>query len=309
MDTSPSLRGLQAFEAAARTGSFAEAARELSVSPAAVSQLIRTLEDHVGRTLFQRLNRRIVLTEAGREILPRLATAFEELRNASRELGGHETRASLVVSVPPSMLAGWLSTRIGTFLAVHGAIDVSLRGEADPVPFERERIDIRLSYGRFHYREHETREIAVDSVYPLCSPDFLRRHGPFAMPEDVLKVPLIHTDWGPAAAAYPTWWSWSEAQGLNASRQLRHGLTVDSSRAALDLAESGLGIALIQGIYAAEPVIHGRLVPAIQRPLPLGQPYCLTVPDQSARKPAVVWFQDWFVKECRSAMGTLAIDP
>lgn len=82
----PSLRGLQAVEAAARSGSFVAASEELAISAAAISQLIRTLEDQVGRKLFHRLNRRVVLTEAGVEIFPRLANAFGELRSVLREL-------------------------------------------------------------------------------------------------------------------------------------------------------------------------------------------------------------------------------
>ena len=78
-----SLKGLQAFELAARLGSFVAAAEALSVSPAAVSQLIRGLESQVGRKLFHRINRGITLTEAGREVLPRLSAAFEELHGVS----------------------------------------------------------------------------------------------------------------------------------------------------------------------------------------------------------------------------------
>ncbi len=78
MSDFPSLKGMRAFEAAARTGSFAAAAAELSVSPAAIGQLIRSLEDQVGRKLFLRINRGITPTEAGLEVLPRLSVIFDE---------------------------------------------------------------------------------------------------------------------------------------------------------------------------------------------------------------------------------------
>src|SRR5262245_18475118 len=103
MTTLPSLRTLQAFESAARNGTFVAAAEELAISPAAVSQLIATLEDHVGRQLFHRTNRRAVLTEAGREVLPRLTLAFDELTGVARDLIGSTHRARLVLSVPPSV--------------------------------------------------------------------------------------------------------------------------------------------------------------------------------------------------------------
>ncbi|TIW17301.1 MAG: LysR family transcriptional regulator, partial [Mesorhizobium sp.] len=88
----PSLRGLQAFEAAARTGSFAAAAEELSISAAAVSQLIRTVEEQMGRQLFHRINRRAVLTEAGVEMLPRLSMALREIGSVARDVSGDAFR-------------------------------------------------------------------------------------------------------------------------------------------------------------------------------------------------------------------------
>src|SRR5882757_9162523 len=123
----PSLRGLQAFEAAARSGSFAAAAEELSISAAAVSQLIRTVEEQMGRKLFHRVNRRVVLTEAGIEMLPRLTMAFQEIGSIAR--GSDAFRPRLVISVPPSMAMGWLSQRLAGFVASHGAVDISLRGD------------------------------------------------------------------------------------------------------------------------------------------------------------------------------------
>ena len=307
MDITPSLRGLQAFDAAARTGSFAAAAVELGVSPAAISQLVRMLEEQLGRKLFHRQNRRIVLTEAGREALPRLAAAFEEIRSVSAELRGGAARPSLTVSVPPSMLSGWLPMQFADFAATHGFVDISMRGEDDPVSFERDRIDLRLSYGRFHYSGHVMQELATDAVYPVCSPRLLSELGPFGSADALLAAPLIHTDWGPVAAAYPSWSAWFGAQGLNAGPHIRHGLTVDSSRAALDLAETGLGVALGQGIYVAPLLDAGRLAVAMNAPLALSQPYCLTVPEQSARKPVVALFRDWLSRRSIAAIGHPAL--
>ena len=298
MNALPSLRGLQPFEAAARSGSFVAAAKELSISPAAVSQLVRALEDQVARKLFHRINRRVVLTEAGSEILPRLAIAFDELRSVSRELSGHEPRPRLVVSVPPSVAMGWLSSRLSGFFAVHSRVDLSLRGEDDPVPFERDLVDLRLSYGRFHYREHEAEEVVTDAVYPVCSPGFLAKQGSLDSIERLANAPLIHTDWGPAAAAFPSWRNWFEAALVRPGREIQRGLTANSSRAALDLALGGLGVALSQGIFCACAIEEGRLVRPVNHALELGQPYCLTIPQRSAPRIVVAAFKAWFVEEC-----------
>ncbi|WP_292666908.1 LysR family transcriptional regulator, partial [Mesorhizobium sp.] len=243
----PSLRGLQAFEAAARTGSFAAAAEELSISAAAVSQLIRTVEEQMGRQLFHRINRRAVLTEAGVEMLPRLTVAFREIGSVARDVGGGAFRPRLVVSVPPSMAMGWLSERLAGFVASHGVADISLRGDDDPVPFDHELIDIRLSYGP-HYREHPTEEIVRDAVYPVCAPTLARA----TRSDGLAGLPLIHTDWGPTGASFPTWRNWFEGAGSEPDCATQRGLSANSSRAALDLATSGLGVALAQGIYCAQ---------------------------------------------------------
>ncbi|WP_413989132.1 LysR substrate-binding domain-containing protein [Labrys okinawensis] len=298
MARAPSLRGLQAFEAAARSGSFVAASEELAVSAAAVSQLIRTLEDQVGRKLFHRINRRAVLTEAGMEIFPRLANVFNELRNLSRELSGGEQRSSLVVSMAPSVAMGWLSSRLPTFVDMHGPVDISLRGEDDPVPFDRELIDIRMSYGSSHYSEHVTEELVWDAVYPVCSPGFLTRCGPITSPVNLDRIPLIHTAWGPSAATFPSWQNWFQSVGVVPGRHIQHGMTANSSMAALDLARGGLGVALAQGIFCASLVEDGELMVVTNHVLELGNPYSITIPRRSASRSVVAAFKTWFAGEC-----------
>lgn len=302
MSTLPSLKGLQALEAAARTGSFAAAARELSVSPAAVSHLVRTLEEQVGRKLFLRVNRGITPTEAGLEVLPRLMLAFEELTVISNRLSGTAHRSRLTVSAPPSVASGWLPMRIAEFVEQHGAVDIFLREDTDPVDFERTRIDIRFSYGRFHYQTHATEEIATDVVVPVCSQDFLDRHGPLLTVDDFAQAPLIHTDWGPAAATFPAWRNWFQAMGAETDADKSRGLRANSSVAAINLAAAGLGVALCQGLLAAQYVSEGRLVRACQRSLEQSQPYCLTIPQRSAARAVVRDFRDWLVQSCTATV-------
>ncbi|MCB8882176.1 LysR family transcriptional regulator [Acidisoma cellulosilytica] len=309
MAVPPSLRSLQAFEAAARLGSFVSAADELAVSPAAVSQLVRGLEEQIARQLFNRVNRSTVLTEAGRELFLQVTGAFGDIRTVSRDLSGGERRSSLVISVAQSVAMGWLSSRLPDFMDHHGAIDISLRGEDDPVPFERSLIDIRLSYGQFYYREHVTEEIAQDCVYPVCAPAFLERYGPLAAPEDLLAARLIHTDWGPSSASFPTWKSWFDSAGVTADRDVQRGMTANSSRAALDLAIGGLGVALGQGMFCAEAVEAGQLVVPVGHVIALDQPYCLTIPVRSAQRSVVMAFKTWLATECVKSIHSPALRP
>ncbi|RUW05634.1 transcriptional regulator, partial [Mesorhizobium sp. M1A.F.Ca.IN.022.05.2.1] len=263
---------------------------------------IRTVEQQMGRKLFHRVNRRVLLTEAGVEMLPRLTMAFQEIGSVARDVGGDAFRPRLVISVPPSMAMGWLSERLAGFVASHGAADISLRGEDDPVPFDHEMVDIRLSYGP-HYREHPTEEIARDAVYPVCAPSLAGA----AKPETLAGLPLIHTDWGPTGAAFPSWRNWLEAGGIAPGRSAQRGLSANSSRAALDLAMSGLGVALAQGIYCARALEDGRLVRPVARALELRQPYCLTIPERSARRDVLAAFREWLIAECVRAVRSPAL--
>ncbi|MBZ9921748.1 transcriptional regulator, partial [Mesorhizobium sp. BR1-1-7] len=194
--------------------------------------------------------------------------------------------------------------RLAGFIAIHGAVDISLRGDDDPVSFDRDLIDVRLSYGP-HYREHPIEDIVQDAVYPVCAPKLASvlkaDGGPLA------GLPLIHTDWGPTGASFPSWRSWFEAAGIAPGRGIQRGLSANSSRAALDLAISGLGVALAQGIYCAEAVEDGRLVRPVAKAIALRQPYCLTIPQRSARRDVVAAFRDWLVDECQRAVGSPAL--
>ncbi len=283
------------------------ASEELGITAAAVSQLIRTLEEQVGRKLFHRTNRRVVLTEAGMDVFPQLLNAFGDLRSVAREFNGGERRSSLVISVAPSVAMGWLSSRLPDFIRSFGPVDVSLRGEDDPVPFERERIDFRLSYGRSHYPQHHVEEIVTDAVYPVCSPAFLAEYRHSISAADMSGTPLIHTDWGPSSAQFPSWRTWFEKVGLTPDNRIQRGITANSSMAAIDLACGGLGIVLGQGLFCASMIETGRLVLATTRKIPLANPYCITLPQRSAQRPVVTSFKTWFTQQCMVSVHSPAL--
>ena len=297
MSINLSLKALEAFESAARNGSFVGAAQELSISPAAISQLIRNLENQVDRKLFKRVNRGIVLTEAGLEIQPHVNLAFEELNLVSQKLKANQPQRKLVISMPVSIAVDWLSLRISKFTDSHGQIDFSLRGEEDPVLFDKETIDIRMTYGKFFYSDHETQAIMTDVVFPACSPAFMRKHGPFELPEQLLEMPLIHTNWGPSAAAFPSWRNWFEDCGITVDRHTNSGLAANFSRTAIDLARGGLGIVLCQGMLASTYLKDQSLLRIGEHALKLSHPYCLTIPKNKQNRQIVLDFKKWLVDQ------------
>lgn len=151
MDKLPPLNAMRTFEVAARAGSFTLAASELGVSSAAVSQQIRNLEDWFGKQLFMRNGNRIALTDAGHAIYPQTAHALGEIAAVGRRMleGGLRTR--LVVSVPFSLAELWLAPRLGVLLDGFPRMAIDVRVEDDPVDVVRQNIDLRISYGDYHY--------------------------------------------------------------------------------------------------------------------------------------------------------------
>lgn len=303
-----SLKALQAFEAAARTGSFRAAAAELSVSPAAVSQLVRALEKQIGHPLFYRANRGITPTEAGLEMLPRLSGAFEELEAVANLLNDKAPQARLSISMPPSLITGWLAPRVADFLAEYGDIDISLRAESDPVPFDHERIDIRLSYGRFFYQSLDSLELLTDAVYAVCSPAYLNKYGPYADLNALKRAKLIHTDWGHESAMYPSWRALLGADSVPADSAGNRGLMTNSSHASMTLACDGLGVALSQGLLVASYLENGDLVLATHTAVRLPRAYWLTSPATRHSRDVVSAFQNWLSDQCRACVTAACLD-
>ena len=171
----PPLRALRAFESAARTGSYVDAADELGVTAAAVSQQVRNLETYYSRQLFTRYNNRIVLTDAGSKIFANLAPALHDLAQKNRELLDGPTAARLVVSVLPSLAQAWLVPRLARFSAQNPNIGIHTRVEEDPVDLTRLGIDLRITYGNQLYSDFAAQPLFRDAVQPMCSHDFAVR--------------------------------------------------------------------------------------------------------------------------------------
>lgn len=290
----PSLNMLRAFEAAARLGSFAAAADELCVTPAAVGQLVRKLEDQIDRQLFHRRGKRLLLTEAGNNVLPKFSAAFRDLDNAVLELQGTTVPFHITISVPPSFATGWLSGRIADFADMSEKLNFSIRAEEDPVDFERDSIDARLTYGEGHYPGLQVKKLMQDVAIPVCMPELLEVYGDVTTPEEMFGLPLIHTQWQSHQASYPSWQRWAKEHCKSQQMPTVSSEHVaNNSKLAIDLATSGLGVALAQWIYVYELINAGVLVCPIDRALSFDAPYCLAIPAKREHNLAVLRFESW----------------
>lgn len=281
----PPLNAVKAFEVAARTGSFVLAAAELCVSSAAVSQQVRNLEAYLGKQLFVRNGNRITLTDAGHAIYPQTSRALSDIAAMTERIQEGELRTRLVVSVPFSLAEIWLAPKLAELLDVYPQMSIDIRVEDDPVDLARHNIDLRISYGDYHYPSLEVIPLVHDEVLPVCAPEFWYRHGnnDFSLGE-VHESMFIHTNWGPNYASHPTWRDWFLKTGNSRNPDPSRGRRAGLSSLSTSMARMGLGIALGQKITAQADLEAGRLIALSSTSIRLGHPYCAFIPTAKAER-------------------------
>ena len=297
----PPLNALRAFEAAARHLSFARAAEELNVTPAAVSHQIKGLEEQLGVKLFRRANRTIWLTEAAQSCLPDLREGFDRLASGIERLRGQQARGVLTVSAPPGFAAKWLVSRLDRFRSANPEIDVRLDANTRLSDFDRDGVDIAVRYGLGHYEGVDWHLLLCEEVSPVCSPALVAGEPPLRVPSDLRHHTLLHEDMYFEDGPYPDWRMWLHAAGVRDLDSDR-GPRFSSSELALQAAIDGHGVALGRSVMAETDLAAGRLV----RPFALGYPvafaYYLVAPRGWLERPKVAAFGRWLMAE--AGVGT-----
>jgi len=295
----PPLSALRAFEAAARHVSLTLAARELSVTPGALSHQIRGLEDFLGVKLFERRVRAIALTAAGKQLYPGLQTGFAHIRDAVESLAAEETPDVLVVSTSPGFTSKWLAPRLYRFSAAHPDVDVRISSSVNNANFTSDGVDLAVRNMRIDPRPDPALEVErlVDiSFIPVCSPRLIEAHGPVKTVRDLARLPLIHDETLLTRGASPDWIEWFKAAGL-ANVDLRRGLRFNSADHALDAAGEGAGVLLAHDILAYDDLRTGRLIIPVMRSLTSGRACHLVWAKGRKQNAAAQAFRRWIKEE------------
>ena len=165
----PFLNGARAFEAAARRGSIKEAAGELNVTPAAVSRMVKLLEERLGVKLFQRTANRLVLTSAGKAYQPGLTQIFDALSNLTEQVTSLSGRQVLTVGVGPTFATKWLIPRLADFQKAAPEIDVHIATGGVAAPYSDDwTCGITLGDGDWPGLTSEA--IVAADLTPVCTP-------------------------------------------------------------------------------------------------------------------------------------------
>ena len=302
----PPLNALRAFETAARHMSISVAANELRVTPAAVSHQIRILEDHVGLPLFMRNGRGLALTDAGAAGLRDLREGFARLCAAMDAIDSLGEAGVLSVSVAPSFAAKWLLPRLGSFQSAHAEIDVHVSASMQLVDFVKDGVDIAIRYGAGRYSDLAVERLLAESVVPVCSPEFLREHGPFYAPSDLVEATLLHDDSPDNDPSCPNWEMWLSAAGakhIDAAREPRF----NQSSLVIEAAILGRGVGLAKTALAARDLRQGRLVQPFLSQVKVDFAYYIVAPRAKLNLPKVSHFIDWLRTEAASDLPQLAV--
>ncbi len=299
------INALKAFEAAARHLSFSRAAEELSVTPAAVSQQIRTLENYLGVTLFHRGSRTLALTADAAAVMPQLHEAFGLLGKVMLRLR-REAGQTLRVWMPPSFAAKWLVPKLHRFAALQPEIDLEIYANASLIGetpsqrmmsehFNDSSIDVAIAYGHGDYEGLNVDKLLSVAAVPLCSPQLLAdAEHPLRHPADLRYHTLVHdeTDYD----GRPEWTDWlalAQLDHIDASR----GLRFNHISLALDAAANGQGVVLGLEPLAVDDVSAGRLTVPFGPRLPLRHAYYLVSARESAKVATIGLFRDWLFSE------------
>jgi LysR family glycine cleavage system transcriptional activator len=280
------LGALRVFDAVASHSSFSAAADALNVTPAAVSQQIKSLEDYLQVPLFRRNGRHVEMTEEGLELLPGVRAGLDRLEAALQHIKQHRRGGPLQISLLASFLQAWLLPRIRAFRRKCPEVTLGFHTSRELVDFSRSPIHIALRFGRGEYPNLHVEKLLDEWLIPVAHPELIKRYGLLERGSDLDAVPLLDSDEEP-------WHMWQnvEAQPKTPSRAAK----IDDSAGLVAAAEEGLGFALAPWTLAARALQKGTIRFAGKEVLPYGAAYYFVCPTTYLAMPKVALFREWLV--------------
>ena len=288
----PPLTALRAFDAAARHMSFAKAAEELNVTPAALSFQIKSLEEHLGAPLFIRLNRAVQLTDAGRALAPEAQAGFETLTSGWRAAQRALDHQSLTVTAGPAFTAKWLAPRLFAFAHEHPEIELRFSASLRQVDLLRDNVDVAIRFGAGEDLGLFSQPLAEEWVTPVMLPEMAAR---FPTPESLRDAVLITDEAVDFLRPRADWAGWSRAMGLAPFEA--HGPRFSQSDHALDAALAGIGVALGRRAFIIKDLAEGRLVAPFPKALQTGARFRFLCPEGAETRPQIDAFRRWILRE------------
>ncbi|OGA72604.1 MAG: hypothetical protein A3G81_21560 [Betaproteobacteria bacterium RIFCSPLOWO2_12_FULL_65_14] len=307
----PSLNALRVFEAAARHLSFKEAANELSITQAAVSHQIKSLEEYLGVELFRRAGRGVQLTEAARACLPRLREGFDSLASAMELLRERGGKADLLITAPPVFTARWLMPRLADFSKRNPKVELRVFASSKMVdagaldsPTLVSNLDLRsetsgveIHLGNGHYPGFRADHLFAVGMTVVAAPELVNGDPPLREPADLAKHMLLHDDAMEIVTGGNAWQRWLEAAGVADRVDASRGPRFSTNILSLEAASQKLGVALALRPLVDLDIASGRLVAPFKIETKPPSAYYLVCAEVIADRPAVAAFRAWLLKQ------------
>ncbi|KXV23819.1 LysR family transcriptional regulator [Gluconobacter japonicus] len=289
------IKSLQAFEAAARHGSFVGAASELDVTPAAVGQLVRSLEDWVGYPLFKRSRsgrERLTPTEDAREALSNITHGLDLLEAGLKTLKRRKARSIVVITASQVLVANWLLSRLNDFNSAYPDIDVRLDVSDRVMDLGQGDADIAIRCGMGTWKSVKATYLMDEEIIAVCHQRLLPSHEKVDA-NWIAAQTLIHDGSGHPEGDFPTWEKWLTQAGV-AEAPTDHGFSINSAAAVIQGAVAGRGVALVRKRLVASEIESGRLVHLLpDQRWPVKWAYYVVATNKALRRYEVNAFHDW----------------
>lgn len=281
------LNALRVFEAVATRLNFSDAAEALHVTPAAVSQQIKALEDYLQTPLLRRNGRGVQLTLEGTRLLPGLRRGLDELESALQQVRRERESGTVNVTMLSSFLQKWLTPRLANLHAHHPEIDFRIHTSAEIVDFARSDFHAAIRLGKGNYPGLHSEKLLDEYMVAVAAPEVLAKHGPIPEAHELSRLPLLHGD-------EIDWADWCAGN----TEPLR-GAYLDDSVGLLTAVVEGLGYGIIRWSLASCELQAGRLALASQQVLRHRNSYYFVCPEGYLALPKVAALRGWLVQQAR----------
>ena len=291
----PSLTSLKAFEAAARLGSFKQAADELGVTPAAIGSRIQALEDRLDVVLFRRSHRKVEPTDAAMELQRSCNVALSMLMEAVDAVAPAKGRNILTVGVGTLFAARWLSPRLNQFWLAHPEVALRLVHAPDLTKPLTSELDAVIAWGEGKWPEVKSELLLRPQLVPVASADYIVRYGRPERPHDLRRHTLVHE------RGQRAWCDWFASHGLDykvseASTTVRDGVL------ALQLAIDGQAIALGVEEFLRSELSSGVLERIFENPVQSKEAYFLAISEGRQNTKQLDHFMQWIISESETSV-------
>ena len=253
------IDALNSFLAVASSSSFSQVAKTQAVAVSSVTRKIDWLEAEVGTRLFHRSSRRVMLTDAGEQFLPRARNILAELAQAKDALASinADPRGLITVTAPTIFGRRHLARAVASFLERYPMIEIDLHISDTLVDLAAQRVDVAIRIGTLIDSDLVATRLATLRPLVCASPDYIARHGQPRRPEELLQHDCITVATpgisGPA-------WRFADVNG-GAALPVRGKLRTDDKDCALQAALAGIGIAHLASWVVSDDIVAGRLIP------------------------------------------------